>query len=279
MHPVSWEVLSPILIALWAIGIICLERLRPYDRGQKLFREGFFLDFFWYTLIQSYALGWIISLLIRFIDHSTGLTRLALVSNWPVWVQLAFFWVTHDFYIYWFHRLQHNSRLLWRIHEAHHSGADVDWLSGSRSHAFEILINQTIEYAPIVLLGAHPDVALMKGLLDATWGMYIHSNIDVRSGWLQYVLNGPEMHRWHHSRIYRGNGFNFATKIAIWDWLFGTAHLPKDEKPIGYGLGGGESFPKGYLAQHIHSFRPFPTSTAEERVIDAAPAPGDSRVA
>lgn len=257
MPSLSWEILSPILIVAWAVGIIVLERLYPYDRGQKLFREGFFLDFFWYTLIQSYIMGWIISLLIRWLDQRTGLSHLGLVSGWPIPLQLAFFWVTHDFYIYWFHRLQHNNRFLWRIHEAHHSGNDVDWLSGSRSHALEILINQSIEYAPIVLLGAHPDVALMKGVLDATWGMYIHSNLDVRSGWLQYFLNGPEMHRWHHSRIYHGSGFNFATKIAIWDWLFGTAHLPRPEKPVGYGLGNGEAFPSGYFAQHVHSFRGF----------------------
>jgi hypothetical protein len=40
--------------------------------------------------------------------------------------------------------------------------SDVDWLSGARSHALEILINQTIEFAPIVLLGAAPEVALIK---------------------------------------------------------------------------------------------------------------------
>ena len=40
------------------------------------------------------------------------------------------------------------SPLLWRMHEAHHATADVDWLSGARSHALEILINQTIEFAP-----------------------------------------------------------------------------------------------------------------------------------
>jgi len=272
VHRLSWEIASPILIVLWALGIIALERLRPYDRGQKLFREGFFLDFFWYTLVQSYALGWIISALIRTIDGASGFSRLHLVTSWPVPLQLAFFWVTHDFYIYWFHRLQHNNRFLWRTHEAHHSGHDVDWLSGSRSHPLEILINQSIEYAPIVLLGAHPDVALMKGVLDATWGMYIHSNIDVRSGWLQYVLNGPEMHRWHHSRVYRGNGFNFATKIAVWDWLFGTAHLPKEEKPVGYGLGEGEPFPNGYFAQSVHAFRPF--GDLRRSLVGLLPLPG-----
>ena len=74
---------------------------------------------------------------------------------------MAFFFVVHDFYIYWFHRLQHRSAILWRIHEAHHATPEVDWLSGSRSHALEILINQTVEFAPIFLLGF--------GLLAAWW--------------------------------------------------------------------------------------------------------------
>jgi sterol desaturase/sphingolipid hydroxylase (fatty acid hydroxylase superfamily) len=84
--------------------------------------------------------------------------------------------------------------------------------------------------------------------------MFIHSNIDVRLGWLQRVVNGPEMHRWHHSREYKGYGFNYATKLAVWDWLFGTAYLPA-EKPPGYGLS--EAFPRGYFAQFVYAFRSF----------------------
>jgi sterol desaturase/sphingolipid hydroxylase (fatty acid hydroxylase superfamily) len=252
-----WEVLSPILIVGSALVLIGLERVFPYDRRQKLLREGFFTDLIGYGLLQSYALGLIISALIRSIDESTGLSRLALVSSWPVALQLLFFFVTHDFYIYWFHRWQHYSDRLWRLHEAHHSVDDVDWLSGTRSHALEIMINQTIEFLPIVLLGAAPEVALMKATLDAVWGMYIHSNIDVRSGRLQYVLNGPEMHRWHHATDLAAPGKNFSTKLAIWDWLFGTAHLPA-HKPSGYGLSD-PGYPKSgffaYLAQHWVSFR------------------------
>jgi sterol desaturase/sphingolipid hydroxylase (fatty acid hydroxylase superfamily) len=238
-----WAWLSPTLIALAAIVIVALERRYPYDKGQRLFRVGFVTDFFWYTLVQSYFLGIVIQAIIAWLDSGTGLSRLHLVSGWPRPVQLAFFWVTHDFYIYWFHRLQHRSAWLWRIHEAHHSGKDVDWLSGSRSHPLEILVNQTIEYAPIVLLGAAPEVALMKGVLDAVWGMYIHSNIDVRAGALQLFLNGPEMHRWHHAVEEGHPTRNFATKIACWDWLFGTASLPPS-KPRAYGLWGGAPFPE-----------------------------------
>jgi len=133
----------------------------PLRQGQPLFRVGWFVDFFWYTLIQSYFLGLVIAAIITWLDRKAG-ARFHLVSGWPMWAMVPFFLVTHDFYIYNFHKLQHKVPLLWRTHEAHHSVKDVDWLAGSRSHVLEILINQTIEYAPIVILGAPPEMALIK---------------------------------------------------------------------------------------------------------------------
>ena len=251
-----WTLISPAIIVAWALILMGLERLFPYAH-QRLFRTGFFTDLLGYGLLQSYVLGFAISAAIALVDRVTGWSRLGLVSSWPVLGQLCFFFVVHDFYIYWFHRLQHYSDTLWRIHEAHHSVDDVDWLSGTRSHALEILINQSVEFLPIVLLGAAPEVALMKATLDAVWGMYIHSNLDVRTGVLQMVVNGPEMHRWHHARELPAPGKNFATKLALWDWLFGTAYLPSD-KPRAYGLEA-PGYPKrgfwAYLKQHAHSLR------------------------
>ncbi len=252
----SWTLISPAIIVAWAVILIGLERALPYRR-QKLFRPGFFTDLLGYGLLQSYVLGLLISGVIRAVDRHTGWSQVGLVSHWPVAAQLAFFFVVHDFYIYWFHRLQHRSNLLWRIHEAHHSVDDVDWLSGTRSHALEILINQTIEFMPIVLLGAAPEVALMKATLDAVWGMYIHSNVNVRAGAWQRVLNGPEMHRWHHAAELPLPGKNFGTKLASWDWLFGTAYLPPC-KPQSYGFSDASYPNRGFFAyflQHAHSLR------------------------
>lgn len=260
------EYFSIVLIVGSALIYILLERLYPYDARQRFFRKGFFNDFVMYSLLQSYVLGVVISALIRWLDTTTGWSRYGVVSSWPVWLQLGFFFVVHDFYIYWFHRLQHKSSLLWRTHEAHHSVKDVDWVAGSRSHSLEILINQTIEFAPIVLLGAAPEVAIWKATLDAVWGMYIHSNINVSSGVLQYVLNGPEMHRWHHAEEVPIPGKNFSTKIAIWDWLFGTAYLPKGQKPKSYGLGAGTDFPENYFVQHAYAFRRFTSEPTDAPV-------------
>jgi sterol desaturase/sphingolipid hydroxylase (fatty acid hydroxylase superfamily) len=247
--------MSLVVIVGSAITLILLERRFPYDPGQRLFRKGWLNDLVLYAAAQSYVLSLAIGAVIRFVDARTGLTRLHLVSGWPLGVQMGFFFFVHDFYIYWFHRLQHRSAILWRIHEAHHATDDVDWLSGARSHALEILINQTVEFAPIVLLGAAPEVVVFKGIVDAAWGMYIHSNIDVRTGALQYVINGPEMHRWHHSREFTGYGFNYGTKLAVWDWIFGTAYRPAT-RPPGYGLAGGEPFPANFVLQQLWAFRP-----------------------
>ena len=267
-----WEFLPPAIIVVTSQIFILLERRFPYDKGQKVFRKGWALDFFGYSLAQSYVLGVAITWLIHFIDTHTSINRIHLIRDLPLWQQVVFFLVTHDLYIYWFHRAQHRFPILWRTHEAHHSVEDVDWLAGSRSHPIEILINQTIEFAPILLLG-RPEMALIKPTIDAVWGMYIHSNIDVRSGRLQWVINGPEMHRWHHSREYIGDGMNYGTKFAFWDYLFGTAYRP-DRKPPGYGLD--EPFPQGYFGQVLFAFRrskPAPTLPAAESTPSASGLP------
>jgi len=251
------EFYSTLTIIGAAAFFVVAERIFPYTKGQKVLREGFFDDLALYTIAQSYILGILIfTYIINFVDDSTGLSRLRLFKDVPIWIQLLFFLITHDLYIYWMHRWQHKNKYLWRIHEAHHSPRKVDWLSGSRSHAVEILINQTIEFLPIVLLGSPPEVIAYKGVMSAVWGMYIHSNLNVHTGKLQKIINGPEMHRWHHSTG-KGRNRNFATKLAIWDWVFGTAFLP-ETKPDEYGLK--SAFPNNYFMQTLFAFRPFKRS-------------------
>ena len=160
----TMQIITTIVVIVSAVIIVILERIFPYNKNQKFFRSGFLNDFIFYNGIQSFILGFIISWIIDSIDHNTNLSRLHLISDWPIWLQVLFFVVTHDLYIYWFHRWQHKNKFLWRIHEAHHTNENIDWIAGSRSHAFEILINQTVEFAPIILLGAAPVVPLLKGL-------------------------------------------------------------------------------------------------------------------
>lgn len=247
------RILSAGIVVSSAVIIIALERLIPYNK-QQFFRDQLFSDFILYAILQSLILGVGFSYLMEAIRASPILVTFRLASEWSIAWQLIFFTCLHDLYIYFFHRFQHKSKFLWRIHEAHHSTHDVDWLSGSRSHSMEIVINQSIEFGIIALLSGNPAIPILKAAIDGVWGMYIHSNIDVRSGWLQYIINGPEMHRWHHATDTDSFNKNFSTKFAIWDWLFGTAFRPIGRKPAGYGLDD-PNFPQGYIAQHLYPFR------------------------
>ena len=246
---------SMVIIIASAVMFVILERIFPYTKNQRILREGFFDDLALYTVAQSYILGIIVfGFIIKFVDNTSGMSRLNIFADVPIWVQLVIFTITHDIYIYWMHRWQHKNKYLWRIHEAHHSPEKVDWLSGSRSHALEILLNQSIEFLPLVLLGAPVEVLAYKATISAVWGMYIHSNLDLKTGNLQKIINGPEMHRLHHTTG-KGRNRNFATKFAIWDWMFGTAYQPENVKATDYGLK--TYFPKHYFKQTLYAFRRF----------------------
>jgi len=247
--------ITTIILVCWVIFIISWERIAPYRKGLAFFREGFWTDLVWYTLIQSYFLKILIfDYIIQPFQTHFDWSAIQFVKHWPIAVQVIFFLVTHDLYIYLFHRWQHSSKLLWRIHEAHHSGKEIDFLSGSRSHVLEIIINQTIEFAPIILLGADPVVVPIKVMLDAMFGMFIHANIKVKLGKLKYLINSPELHIWHHANYKEVFHANFSTKFAIWDYALGTVYepgRPPGDRPENWGLG--YDFPTDYFLQHAFS--------------------------
>lgn len=248
-----------LILMAWLVVVLIWERVAPYRRGLSLFREGLWVDLVWYTLIQSFFLKILIfDYIIAPLQGSLDWSDWQFVSHWPIWVQVVFFVLTHDLYIYLFHRWQHASKWLWRTHEAHHSNKQVDFLAGSRSHAVEIIINQTIEFAPIVLLGADPAVIPIKALLDAMFGTFIHANIRVNLGWLKYVINSPNLHLWHHANYREVFHANFSTKFSFFDYLFGTAydpgHTPGDD-PENWGLY--YEYPRDYFLQHAFSVRRF----------------------
>jgi len=239
---------------------IAWERISPYRKGLPFFRDGFWVDLVWYTLIQSFFLKILIfDYIIAPIQHQVSFqSSIQFVKDWPVFWQVMFFLITHDLYIYLFHRFQHSNKFFWRLHEAHHSAKHVDFMAGSRSHMMEIVINQTIEFLPIVLFGADPIVVPIKLCLDATLGMFIHANIDVKLGKLKYVINTPELHLWHHANYKEVFHANFSTKFSIWDYLFGTVYFP-DHKPGNENENWGlyYDFPKDYFLQHAFSVKRF----------------------
>ena len=260
--------ISSIVILSAVVVFSILERFFPYKKGLPYFRKGWYLDLIWYTFIQSFIMSVVIfTWIIAPVRNALNLPEEGLISHWPLWALILFFFVTHDFYIYWFHRWQHYNKYLWRTHEAHHSVEQVDFVAGSRSHMVEILINQTIEFAPIILLLDVETgilVKYIKASIDAVYGQFIHSNLNVRLGWFGYIFNGPVLHQWHHGDQVEVYHANFATKLSLWDYLFQTAYNPK-KKPEKYGIW--YRFPRDWFAQHIFSVYRFNVEKVETQPV------------
>ena len=75
-------------------------------------------------------------------------------------------------------------------------------------------------------------------------------------GPLRYLLNGPQMHIFHHAKeVPRASGVNFGVVLSVWDWVFGTAWIPNAGRTHALGFDGVERFPRTFLAQLVAPFR------------------------
>lgn len=168
--------------------------------------------------------------------------------DWPVAAQACLMLMAADFPRYWMHRAFHKFTPLWRLHAVHHAPHRLYWLNVGRFHPIEKAIQYTIDALPFILLGVSPEVLATYFLFYAINGFFQHSNCLVRLGPLNYIVSGPELHRWHHSELVKESDSNFGNNLIIWDLLFGTRFLPQDREVGPLGLIN-RRYPMGFLAQ------------------------------
>ncbi len=186
--------------------------------------------------------------LIAFYDDGFGP-----LSALPLWAQALTFLVVSDFLLYWFHRLYHGAKL-WKYHAVHHSSTEVDWISAARFHPVNILLGTVLVDVALLLAGISPNVMLWVGPFTTASSAFVHANLNWTLGPFKYVMAGPVFHRWHHTAADRGGSSNFAGTFPIWDLMFGTWYMPKDELPDAYGVDDHE-FPESFGAQMLYPFR------------------------
>ncbi len=73
--------------------------------------------------------------------------------------------------------------------------------------------------------------------------------------YMRMIFNSPEMHLWHHAwdipEGYR-YGINFGITLSIWDYIFGTAKVPKIDGEVKLGFEHLEEFPTGFVGQALY---------------------------
>tara|TARA_Y100000588_G_scaffold31338_1_gene30621 strand:+ start:763 stop:1659 length:897 start_codon:yes stop_codon:yes gene_type:complete len=156
--------------------------------------------------------------------------------HYPVFVQASLMVLLADFLRYWLHRASHEWYPLWRLHAVHHSPHKLYWVNVGRFHPIEEVIQFLFDALPFIVLGVADEVLAIYFVFYAINGFFQHCNIELRLGFLNYVISGPELHRWHHSFIPREANNNYGNNLIIWDLLFGTRFFPKDRETEMLGL-------------------------------------------
>lgn len=253
---------------LIAVSLFCfvLEVLAPWRREQAKFRRDFWLDifymffnFFLFSLIIYNAASEVVVHFFRDLLASVGIENLvaANISSWSVPAQLFVLFVARDFIQWNVHRLLHRVPRLWEFHKVHHSVEQMGFAAHLRFHWMETVVYRTVEYLPLAMIGFGIDDFFVVHLFTLTVGHFNHSNIRLPLGPLGYIFNNPQMHIWHHVKELpegHAHGINYGLTLSLWDYLFGTACIPRDGRDIELGFPGSESFPHGFVGQSLHGF-------------------------
>ncbi len=179
-----------------------------------------------------------------------------------------------DFSVYVVHRMMHTLPLLWRFHSVHHSATTMTPLTLLRLHPVELVINtlrrvfvsgllaglfgylSRHQLSPVTFFG----VNVATFFFFAFGANLRHSHVPL-SYWsfLEHILISPKQHQIHHSADPAHHHANYASKFALWDWLFGTLRTSKEcTSDLRFGLGP-ESEGHGSLGAALLSPLQFPS--------------------
>ena len=183
----------------------------------------------------------------------------ALVAGeWGYWTFALFilgYTMAADFSVYLVHRVHHASNTLWPLHALHHSAEVMTPVTLFRKHPLWNVITNVMHLSLTGLFQGiflffflgNPGVEVLFGI-NSIYMLYNFFGANLRHShvWLSWgdgrigqamsrVFISPAMHQIHHDP--KRMNYNFGEVFALWDWMFGTLHVPKKYEEFAIGLG------------------------------------------
>lgn len=165
--------------------------------------------------------------------HDISPLRDIVKHQWWAWLLLFFL---DDFSYYWFHRSNHEVRLLWAGHVNHHSSQYLNFGTALRQGVGE-RVHKYLFWLWLPLLGFDPAMIIIMVSISLFYQFWIHTtSVGRLHPWFEAVFNTPSHHRVHHASNVRYLDRNHGGVLIIWDKLFGTFSPERDDDPVVYGL-------------------------------------------
>lgn len=188
----------------------------------------------------------------NWLDRTIGLTEFPLNPFWTILLYTFCITIANDFTVFITHYFMHKTPLLWEFHKIHHSATVLNPITQYRIHPIELIINNIGSMIAFGLLTGlfdywsnfhiHPFTYLGANVFSFVfllWGANLrHSHIKLTYfNWLEYIFISPFQHQIHHSNDAKHFNKNMGSKLALWDWLFGTLIRSNEVEELHVGLG------------------------------------------
>lgn len=166
-------------------------------------------------------------------------------STWPEWatrsaITLMLF-LAYEFGYWVDHWLKHRVPALWELHKVHHTAAVLTPLTVARIHPLDAVIFGHILAVTAAVtngVGAYlfGDTTHQYALAGNNLILFVFVHLYVHlqhthlwiafRGWMGRIFLSPAHHQIHHSTNPLHFNRNLGSCLALFDWLFGTLHVP-----------------------------------------------------
>lgn len=213
-----------VFVAAMVVALVLVESFWPLQQRWRMTGRTFLRRDLPFLLIGGATIGAGNAAASWFLLHHGLTSPTAWLAGLPVIPAAVVSLLVTDGLWYAMHRACHEGRgpigrWLWRMHAAHHLPGQVYVLMHAIAHPINTVVVRLLLTLPPWLLGVSPEALFVANVVTGVQGLVSHFNVDSRVAWVNRVLVGTELHRWHHAAGVNGN---YAAVLSIWDQLFGS---------------------------------------------------------
>lgn len=207
-----------------------------------------------------------------FLARTFGYERFALGITQTLILYTLTLTLLGDFTTYIIHYLMHRFEFLWEFHKIHHAATSLNPVTQYRIHPVELIlvnIKETLVFGLVMGVFDYLSVNQIETITYLGINVFAfifmlfganlrHSSVKLKYfNFLEYIFMSPYQHQIHHSNHPEHFDHNMGSKLAIWDWMFGTLLRSKQVSKITFGISKEVDLQKKYESFSNNLFLPF----------------------
>lgn len=229
--------IQPYAIGITFIALYAAEHIFPQQRDFINYKhDGTNVLIGILNLVIAGAGGYFLQIWITWFQHR----HFGLLQFLPdtFWLRTATGFIIIDVYMYWWHKANHQVKILWRFHSFHHDDPTMNSTTAVRFHSIELLLSYAIRFFVYPLAGLNAAAIVLHAVILFPVIVFHHSNIRISERLdqlLRCLFVTPRMHRIHHSKVAEEMNSNYGSVFPYWDGLF-KSYTSKPAKEIKFGI-------------------------------------------